>query len=100
MRLLRAGDARARKQHQCVECLHPIHKGEVHYAVAVAVAEGLYTYRAHIECIGRHEFGCDSTVCGGEFLCARCFKPVGWCFGGSDDDLCNSCWCETHEVQS
>lgn len=33
------------------------------------------------------------------FECDRCHNVVCWCFGGSEDDLCNNCWCEVEGIE-
>jgi hypothetical protein len=32
--------------------------------------------------------------CGGEFICPKCLRLVGWCFGCADDQpaVCDDCW--------
>jgi hypothetical protein len=42
--------------------------------------------RPHHECAGD---------CGGVFRCEACGQFVGWCVGGSEDNLCAKCWCKT-----
>jgi hypothetical protein len=27
------------------------------------------------------------------FVCPQCGRRVPWCFGGTDDERCDACWC-------
>jgi len=42
------------------------------------------------------ECDCD---CKGTFICSKCKRKIGYCFGGDGDELCNDCWHEQQKSQ-
>lgn len=32
------------------------------------------------------------------FICEKCGRLVGYCMGGSEDELCADCWCAANEL--